>query len=479
MKNLFSKYYSLPVQVRASFWFLICTILQRSVSIVTTPIFTRLLSTTEYGTYSIFLSWMGILTCFITLYIFSDIYPQAIVKYEEKRAQYSSSMQALTLTMVILWLCFYFLTRQFWNGVFSLTTPQMVAMFLIMWGNAVFGFWAAEQRTDYKYRKLVIVTLFESVFQPILCIVLIHFVSDKVTGLVWGIAIATVTCYSYLFAEQILSGRVFFSWRVWSYALKLAIPLIPHYISSILLNSSDRIMIQKLVGESQAGVYNLAYTISICGVLINQAFLQTIYPWLLKKIKAKDFKSMKLISYFSLTAIAGANLLLILLAPNLIKLFAPPSYYDAVWVMPPIMLSVYFMFMYNLFSVFEFYYEKTSYISIATGVCASLNVFLNYIFIQLYGYYAAGYTTLFCYILFATMHYIFMCKTCKPEIADVTIYDLRTLLFISIIFILFGLGIMFTYWNDFLRYSIIVFCFFIFFLKRNWIVNKVRVIYKK
>lgn len=479
MKNLFSKYYSLPVQVKASFWFLICTILQRSVSIITTPIFTRLLSTAEYGTYSNFLSWMGILTCFVTMYIFSGIYPQSIVKYDEERSQYSSSMQGLTLTMVVTWLFLYLLTCRFWNGIFSLTTSQMVAMFIIMWSNAAFGFWSAEQRIEYKYRELVLITLVESILQPILSIILIHFVSDKVTGLVWGIAIATVTCYSYLFAEQILSGRVFFSWRVWSYALKLAIPLIPHYISSILLNSSDRIMIQKLVGESQAGVYNLAYTISICGVLINQALLQTIEPWLLKNIKNKNFTNIKKVAYPSLVIVASINLLLILLAPDVIRIFAPSSYYDAVWIMPPIILSVYFMFMYNLFSVFEFYYETTSYISTATGIGAVLNILLNYIFIQLYGYYAAGYTTLFCYILFAIMHYIFMCKICKYQIENVQIYDLKVIVFISGIFVFVGLGIMFTYYNDIIRYGVVVISITFLFVKRNLIIEKLLSIYKK
>ena len=299
------------------------------------------------------------------------------------------------------------------------------------------------------------------------------------TGLVWGIAIATVTCYSYLFAEQILSGRVFFSWRVWSYALKLAIPLIPHYISSILLNSSDRIMIQKLVGESQAGVYNLAYTISICGVLINQALLQTIEPWLLKNIKNKNFTNIKKVAYPSLVIVASINLLLILLAPDVIRIFAPSSYYDAVWIMPPIILSVYFMFMYNLFSVFEFYYETTSYISTATGIGAVLNILLNYIFIQLYGYYAAGYTTLFCYILFAIMHYIFMCKICKYQIENVQIYDLKVIVFISGIFVFVGLGIMFTYYNDIIRYGVVVISITFLFVKRNLIIEKLLSIYKK
>ena len=47
-------------------------------------------------------------------------------------------------------------------------------------------------------------------------------------------------------------------------------------------------------------------------------------------------------------------------------MFAPESYIDAIWVIPPIAMSVYFMFAYDLFAKFEFYYEKTKLISFAT-----------------------------------------------------------------------------------------------------------------
>ncbi|MBP3816611.1 MAG: oligosaccharide flippase family protein [Firmicutes bacterium] len=456
MTRLTSKCKSIPIQIRASFWFLICTVLQRSISIITTPIFTRLLTTEEYGQYSVFLSWMGILTCFVTMYIYSGIYPQAIVKFEEERSQYSSAMQGLTIALVTAWLCVYFILINFWNKLFTLNTPQMLAMFVIMWANAIFGFWSAEQRVEYRYRKLVIVTLIEAILQPVLCVVLILLSNnDKVTGLVWGIAIATFLSYVALLIRQLLKGKVFFSKKIWSYSLKLAIPLIPHYISTVLLNSSDRIMIQKLVGDGQAGIYNLAYTVSICGTLISQAMLQTLQPWIFQKIKADKYEEIKKVAYPALVVIAVVNLLVVLFTPELIRLFGPESYHDAIWVMPPIAMSVFFMFMYNLFSTFEFYYEKSSYVSAATVIGAALNIALNYVFIKQYGYYAAGYTTLFCYIVFAVAHYLFMRRICRKEINNTIVYDVKILILISVAFLLCGFALMVTYDYQLLRYGIV------------------------
>ncbi len=48
------KYRSMPVQAKASIWFVICSFLQKGISVITTPIFTRLLNKFEYGRYNTF-----------------------------------------------------------------------------------------------------------------------------------------------------------------------------------------------------------------------------------------------------------------------------------------------------------------------------------------------------------------------------------------------------------------------------------------
>ena len=472
MKNVIIKFNSLPVQVRAGFAFLLCTVFQRAFTIITTPIFTRLLTTAEYGKYSVFISWMGIISCFVTLSISSAIYPQAIVKFDEEREKYSSAMQSLTVVLIVMWFGIYFLSHDFWNKLFSLNTSQMAAMFVIMWTHAIFGFWSAEQRVVYKYKKLFFVTFFVSVLQPILCVSFIYLFTNKVSGLVWGIAIAGLVAYIFLFAEQMKRGKLFFSKSYWCYALKLAVPLIPHYLSVIVLNSSDRIMIRNLTGSSaDVGIYNLAYTISMCGLLINQAMLQTFSPWLYYKIKNQQFYDIKSITYPVVILIAGINLCVILFTPEILAFFAPPSYWAAIWVMPPITMSVFFMFLYNLFSAFEFYYEKTHYISIATVTGSVLNIILNYVFIKHYGYLAAGYTTLFCYFFFAVMHYYFMKKICRELLKDVKVYDLKILSGITAAFIILSFLIMCTFEYSLLRYSLICIIIIELFVRRNIIVK--------
>lgn len=481
MKKCFTKFNSLPVQVKAGFAFFLCTVLQRAFSIITTPIFTRLLSTQEYGIYSVFVSWKGILTCFVTMSISSGIYHQAIIKFDKQRDQYSSAMQGLTIALVVIWSCIYFCFQDFWNCFFSLDTPQMTAMFIIMWTHAIFSFWAAEQRVEYKYKKLLVVTFFVAVLQPILCVLFISWFDNKVTGLVWGVVVTGLIAYISLLADQMKRGKVFYSKSIWKYALTLAVPLIPHYLSVILLNSSDRLMIQKLTGSTEeAGIYHLAYTISMCGLLVNQAMLQTLNPWLFSKIKNKKFQDIKKIVYPVLIAIGCFNLCIILFTPEILAFFAPPAYLSAMWIMPPITMSVFFMFSYNLFSTFEFYYEKTHYVSLATVTGSLLNILLNYIFIKQYGYYAAAYTTLFCYFFFAVMHYYFMRKICKEKINNIEVYDIKILVGIAFLFVILGFFIMGSYAHTILRYSLIMMVLVSLFVKRKMVIGFIsQLIYNK
>ena len=58
--GVINKYKNSSIQVKAALWFTACSILQKGISFVVVPIFTRVLSTKEYGTYSLYLSWLQI-----------------------------------------------------------------------------------------------------------------------------------------------------------------------------------------------------------------------------------------------------------------------------------------------------------------------------------------------------------------------------------------------------------------------------------
>ena len=85
MKSLIRKLQTMPITAKVSLAYTICTILQKSLSFITLPLFTRLLTTEQYGQYSIYTSWMGIITILISLNLPYGSFSTAMVKYEDRR----------------------------------------------------------------------------------------------------------------------------------------------------------------------------------------------------------------------------------------------------------------------------------------------------------------------------------------------------------------------------------------------------------
>lgn len=390
-----------------------------------------------------------------------------IVKFKEDEKMFTSSLQGLNLALCVVWTIIYLLFRGFWNNLLSLTTVQMLAMLVMVWSTAAFTFWMTTQRNQFKYRGLVIVTLIVSVLKPLVGILFVIYAEDKVTARILGLALVEVICYTGFFVSQMRKGGVFYSGKYWKYAILFNLPLLPHYLAGTILSGADRIMIQKMVSDSAAGIYTLAYSVALIMNMVKDSLNKTISPYLYQRIREKDYKSMPKAIYPALIVIAIANLLLISFAPEIITLFAPKKYLEAIYVIPPVAMSVYVQFLYLCFAPFEFYFEKRIWTTIGTLTSATLNLLLNYIFIQLYGYVAAGYTTLVCYTINSLMHYYFMREVCKTYLDDIRPYSPKILLAITLGF--FALGFLYipTYAHPVIRYVMTTIVLVIIYLNRN------------
>jgi O-antigen/teichoic acid export membrane protein len=350
----------------------------------------------------------------------------------------------------------------------------MLLMLVMIWTSSVFQFWSTEQRVDLKYKTLVAVTLMSALCKPLLSIFFILHMEDKVTARILGLAVVELAFFSWMFFSQLIKGKKIYSKKYWRYAIGFCVPLIPHYLSQTVLSGADRIMIEKLVDTSSAGIYGLAYSLSQLMTIFNTALLSTINPWIYKKIKEKNIKEVVSLSYLVCIIIAFVNILLIAIAPEAVRVFAPSSYIDAIWIIPSVAMSVYFQFQYSIFSDFEFYYEKTSFIASATILSAGLNILLNFIFIRQFGYVAAGYTTLVCYIAYTCFHYATSKYIIKKEIQSSDTFDTRILLLISIIFVGVGFGLQITYSYTPIRYTILIIIFAVIFIKRKTIISVIK-----
>ena len=261
--NITSKYRSLSVQAKAALWFTICSFLQKGISFITVPIFTRLMSTEEYGTYTVYLSWLQILTIMTSLYLFNGVYDNAMAKYEKQRDEYTSAMQGLTLVITGAVFALYCFTSGFWEKILNLPKSMILLMFLEALLSPALSYWSGRQRFEYRYRILVCVTILQALMNPIASLVLIRMNGGTAMMRILGIVGVQVCICVPIIVFQFCKGKEFFSKEYWGYALRIGIPIVPHYLSGIILNQGDRIMIDKMVGKTEVALYGLAYSIGM------------------------------------------------------------------------------------------------------------------------------------------------------------------------------------------------------------------------
>lgn len=469
----FSKYENMSVQAKAATWFVLCSFLQKGISFITVPIFTRLLTTEEYGTYSLYISWLQILTIITTFNLSYGVFDNAMSKFEEDRDRYISSMQGLTITLTTIVFVVYLCAIGFWEKALSLTHPFIVLMFIEMYLRPGLSFWSGRQKFEYKYKRLVGVTLSKSLLNPILGIIFVywHVFADNAFGSILSSIIVDGIFCGAIIAYQFIKGKTFFHKQYWKYGLTLALPMIPHYLSGTILNQGDRIMIERMVDKSSVAFYSVAYSIGMLVQIFTQALNSATTPWFYSRFKTRTVDGIAKKVTGLLLFVAGISICLMTVSPELILIFGSSGYAQGAYVIPPVAASVYFIFLYYIFSLPEFYFEKTKFLFFASLAAAIANIILNYIFIGIFGFVAAGYTTLACYVLYSIGHYLVSQRIIKDNMSGQKLYDMKAVVSISVVLIAYAAFVNFLFNLPIIRYGILIAGLVFAFVKRKYIIS--------
>ncbi len=455
--RLFEKYKSLSAQPKAAIWYTICSFAQKGISYIVVPIYVRILSTGEYGEWAVFQSWAGILIVFASLNLYCGVYTKTIVDMQrkEERDRYTASMQGLGTMTTLLMLIVYMCSISFSNKVLELNTPFVLLLFVYFLAYPAFCFWGARQRVEYKYKTMVFVTIIVSILTPTCSLLLLYYTNLRAKALILGFLIVQCVVGLYFYVIQFIRGKCFFDKEYWKYAAKFNIPLIPHYLSLIVLNQSDRIMIKHYCGDSDAGVYSFAYQIASVITLLITSINGARSPWTYEKLRNKEYDGLRKITNVLVVLLMGGTLLFSLFAPEIVKIIGTKEYASAMYVIPVVAVGIFFTFVYDVYASIEFYFGATKYVMFASVVGAVLNLILNAICIPQYGFIAAAYTTLICYLAFALMHYLFSRKVLSRQAIDKSVYDDGIIGVLSVGMIVIGLGVMLSYEHTIFRIALI------------------------
>lgn len=441
MKYL-QKFKNASPALKASMAFTICSILQKALSFITMPLFTRLLTTEQYGQFSIYSSWQAIISIFITLNLAYGSFAPAMTKYESDRRGYVSSIQSLVLVITVFFLLIYLPFNSFFNSIFSL--PFEIVLLMI--GEVLFQFsilcWYSINRYEFKYKGVIIITLCITVLSPLLSLLLIYNTAEKGFARICGYALINLIFGLVIFIINMIKGKKFFVKKYWIYSLKFNLPLIIYYLSQIIFNQSDKIMIEKMIGLEEAGIYSVAYSLALVLTVVLNAINASYVPWLYGKIKDNNHeknKKMSLIITILMCTLVGG---LIWVSPEIVYIMAGPEYSDAVWIIPPVAISLILLLFSQFFINIEFYYESRFKLVISSIGAALINIGLNYLLLPKFGYIVAGYTTLLSYFIFCICNFLSIRKVIskKGKLNGILNIPLLALLFIGFV-VLSSIGI--------------------------------------
>lgn len=389
----------------------------------------------DYGMASTFLSWASIFSIICTMNLGYTI-GRAKLDYPGKLKKYVGTMQMFSLAIVVL---MAFIAIPFLNTLsewLELDKDLIFILLIYVMANSVTGFAQSLYRFEYRYKENIGITIFTTIATFVFTLALLPVFQERMyLGKILGTVLPVVIVSVIIIFNQIRTKNLCLVSNYLKYGLIISIPLIGHTISLNILAQSDRIMITQFCGTEATGIYSIAYTYAVLINLIIDSINNAYNPWFHDNYFTGNVKEIKEIvrPLVMLGCVIGLGCIMI--APEAIMFLGGEPYMEGIWVVIPVALGVIVQYIYSHYVIIEMHLKKTIYVSIGTAIAAVSNLVLNAIFIPIYGFVAAGYTTLVSYLVLLVIHFIVTRKK-----LNIHLYSDR-FMFGSIIIMLF-LGIL-------------------------------------
>lgn len=458
--------------LKAGFWYVVSSVMVRAISMITTPIFTRMMSTEEYGTVQTFTSWYTLLLPIFTLNLTYSI-GRAKLDYQGKLDEYMGSMQILASLVSLCLSIIAVILLQPVASFMELSEFETVVLLLYLLFHISILMYQSAYRFNYKYKHNIAISWYTVIASTVLSILLILLRREsKADSRMLGLTIPTIILSLYFWLKSFGEKKLVINLDYWKYALKISVPLILHTVAMHILSQSDRLFITKIWGKSDTAFYSLAYTFGALLNVVTTAIGEGWGPWFHDTYFEEKYDEIRknvkpliiLGCYIGLACVA--------LAPEAILILGGSKYQRSVMCVPPIVMGVVVQYIYTHYVNIELHLKKTKYVSVGTIFAALFNIVTNAVFIPKFGFVVAAYTSLASYILLLGIHYFITKKVLHVRLYN----DLFMVGAMVITFIVTGL-IMLTYSDNVVRYILIGIGFisFIFYFKSyaiDWLKKK-------
>lgn len=375
------------------------------IGVIIAPILVRLMTTAEYGDAAIYLTWVSLLSYIVGLRADGtlQIARKQFGDYELKR--YGSSVLCLGLLTCV---CSTLLAIAICTFLFGCAVLDVVVVVLAVF--TAFGLACSNFRMAYcsavrNATGNLAISLALSVSQMVLSIFLLMFISSNgYIARILGYSIPALVLCVCVLTYFLTKGRSVVDGTYWRFCLSLSIPMIFGGIAYLLINQSDRLMIDAFLGSSATGVFSFAYSCALPLTIVTNALNSAWVPEYFDYLNTRNTNAINvhMLRYITNVTIIAASLLLV--SPEVLVILGTEEYYVGIPMLPLFVLAFYFQFLYTWPVNYETYKKKTKGIAVATALAALVNITLNCLLIPRLGAQGAALASVLAFAALFVIH---------------------------------------------------------------------------
>lgn len=393
--------------------------MQKIVSLLLLPVYTRFLTPHDYGIKELVGLSTDIISILLATAISGAIYRFYFEYNDEKDRNEVISSAVITIGCFGLFAIFLlsFATRPM--AKYILDSSNLYYFFIIsfssMWFQSLNHIGYNYLRANQQSLKFISLSFSKMVITIGLNIYFVCFLKIGVLGILISTLITAILMCFVLIVPLCLKIGLHFSPEKLKQMLKFGIPLIPAQIGAFIVHLSDRFFIKGYCSIADAGLYSLGYRFgALPNRFISDPFNQTWQPRRFELYKQENSERVfgKIFTYF-LLLIFFAGLGISVLSKEILMIMADERFWAAYKIVPIIVMAT---------TIFSFHYhfnmgilisKKTKYLGYIDFSNGVFVLILNFLLIPKYGVYGAAYATLIAFIYKVSLIYYFSSKYYK------------------------------------------------------------------
>ena len=385
--------------------FFISKVIIGFLSLISMTIYSKILTTSEYGNYSLISGLCNALVSIFIGWIGSSALRYYIDYEKEDKEKFFTNIFFYTSLMVLIIILIEIIV-----GLFSDKIP--IRIYLLQTVYLTLGVSFSEVfekifRASEKTLKYAISIVLQSIFTVVFVVISLNYFSDGTNAMLLSLSsaktifiILALICIGFSFRINKNS----FDKKMFKKFLNYGIPMIGVWGVSWLLNYCDRYIIVQYYSSSEVGIYDMSCKLAENSLnLIITSFTLAVYPILIRRWKEYGKKYVEnmiknIINYY-LLLIVPATIGLIGISEKLYNGILDPKYLSGRLTIIIICIGLSINGFTAIINKIWQLNEKTKKILYIMIVSVIVNILLNFIFIPKYGITMAAITTLFSYFL--------------------------------------------------------------------------------